>query len=114
GGVGLSRGWGLARARGFRSKAQPHPCTALAGDLIGGIAELDASAVLFQDAADDGQTETGALVAGRDIGFEQPAAVLLGQPDPVVDHVDDDVVALAGGPDADKPAAEFLRWYRGD
>jgi hypothetical protein len=67
----------FARARGFGGKAQTHPSTALAGDLVGSIAQLDASAVFFQDASDDRQTEPGALVASRDIGFEQPVTVFL-------------------------------------
>src|ERR1700694_2199984 len=81
-GLGSRRGLGLVRAHGFRREAQPHPGSALAGDLFGGIAELDASAVVLQDAAYDGEAQAGALLAGGDVGFEQPAAVLLRQPDP--------------------------------
>ena len=70
--------------------------------------------MLLEDAADDGEAEAGALLARRDIGLEQPAAVLLRQSDAVVDHVDDDVVALAGGRDPDVTAAELGRRHRGD
>ena len=92
-----------------RREPQPHPGAALPGTLVGGIAQLDAAAVLLQDPADDGETEAGALLARRDVGLEQPVAVLLRQPDAVVDHVDDDVAALARGDDADAaPAALAL------
>ena len=65
------------------------------GILLRRIAELDAAAVLLEDLADDREAEAGALLAGGDIGLEQPAAVFLRQADAVVDDVDDDVVAVA-------------------
>src|SRR5262245_15546918 len=83
----------FAGACGLRGETQPHPCSPLAGDLVGGISELDASAVLFQDFSDNGEAQTRALLPCGDVGLEQPTAVLLRQPDPIVDHVDDDVGA---------------------
>ena len=52
-GLSLRRAFRLLRARGFCGKAQPQPGPTLAGNLIGGIAKLDASAVLLQDPAHD-------------------------------------------------------------
>src|SRR5687768_18596962 len=70
--------------------------------------------MILQDAADDGETEPRALFARSDIRFEQPAAVLLRQPDPVVDHIDDDVVAIAACRYTDVAAAELSRRHGGD
>src|SRR5262249_29311076 len=76
-------------------EAQPCPCAPSAEHALRQVVEFDASAVLFQDAADDREPEPGALLARRHIGLEQPVAVVLGEPDPVVEHVDDDVAAVA-------------------
>src|SRR5258708_34024049 len=71
-------------------------------------------AMVLQDAADDGETEPGALFAGRHIGFEQTTAVFFRQPDPVVDDVDDDVAAVADGGGPDLAAAERGGRHGGD
>ena len=63
--------------------------------------QFDAAAVLLDDAADDGEAEARSLLARGDIGLEQPAAVFFRQTDAVVDHVDDDVLAVARGEHAD-------------
>ena len=70
--------------------------------------------MLFENAADDGEPEPGALFARRHVGLEQPGAVLLGQADAVVDHVDDDVLAFALRADGNAAAAEFGRRHRAD
>ena len=74
----------------LRDEAQLHPGAAGARDFVRRIAQFDAPAMLFQNAADDGEAEAGALLARRHIGLEQPRAVFLRQADAVVDHVDDD------------------------
>ena len=79
------------------------------GNLLRCVAQFEAPAVLFQDAADDGEPKAGALLARRDIGLEQTGAVFLRQADAVVDHVDDDVLAVARRADDDAAAAEFGR-----
>src|SRR5262249_61565502 len=65
--------------------------------------------MVLENASDDREAEAGALLACRDVRLEQAAAVLLGQADSVIDHVDDDLVALASRPDADAAAAELGR-----
>ena len=92
--------WVFGSAAGLRRhclgrKSQSYPRSSLARHLGRGVVQFDPPAVLLGDAADDGEAEAGALLACRHIGFEQPAAALLRQPDAVVDHVDDDVGALA-------------------
>src|SRR4051812_18446497 len=47
---------------------QPHPGAALAGEFLGRVAQLDAAAVLLENAADDGEAEPRALLASGDIG----------------------------------------------
>src|SRR6185503_9746938 len=107
--------FGLANRRlaGGR-EADAHQRAALARDLLGGVAQLDLSAMLLDDAADDRQAEPGALFARGDVGLQQPAAFFLRQADAVVDHVDDDVVALARRKDADPPLTQVGRRHRGD
>src|ERR1700692_566407 len=63
--------------RRFGGEPQPHPGAALARDLFRRVAQLDASAVLLENLAHDGEAEAGALLAGGDVGFEQAAAVFL-------------------------------------
>src|SRR5262249_42308880 len=81
---------------------------------VGSIVELDASAVLLEDAADDREPEAGTLLARRHVGLEQSVAVLLGQPGAVVDDVDDDVGPLARRRNLDAAAAELLGRHRRD
>ena len=76
-------------------KAQLHPRAACAGNLFRGVAQLDMAAMLFEDAADDGEPEPGALFTRGHVRLEQARAVLLGQSDAVVDDIDDDVLAVA-------------------
>src|SRR6476646_11725907 len=107
--------FGLANRRlAGRREADAHQRAALARIFLGGVAQLDLPAMLLDDAADDRQAEPGALFARGDVGLQQPAALFLRQADAVVDHVDDDVDALARGKDADRPFAELCRRYRGD
>src|SRR5262249_13455758 len=104
----LSRAMLPPRRQNFRSKCalcavradrrcrdpQPHPGAALTGHFLGGVVQLDLPAVFLENASDDREAKAGPLLAGRHIGFEQPAAVFLRQPDPVVDHVDKALAAL--------------------
>ena len=61
-----------------------------------GVLERQRAAVLLDDLLHDGEPEAGALVAlGGDVGLEQARAVVLGQADAVVDHLDVDAVAIA-------------------
>ena len=87
-----------ARRRRRRGSAVKRSCIQAPrapGNLLGRVAQFDAPAVLLENAADDGEAKPGALFARGHIGLEQPGAVLLRQADAVVDHVDDDVVAVA-------------------
>ena len=68
--------------------------------------------MLFENAADDGKSETGALLAGRHVRFEEPRAVLFRQADAVIDDVDDDLLADALRADNDAAAAELGRPVR--
>ena len=70
------------------SEAQLHPCTARACNFFRSITQFDAPAVLFENAADNGQSQSGALLTRRHVGLQQSRAVFLRQADPVVDHVD--------------------------
>src|SRR5262249_7103654 len=76
-------------------EAQPCPCAASAEHSFRQVVEFDASAVLFQDAADDREPEPGALPARLHMGLKKTVAVILGRPDAVVEHIDDDVAAVA-------------------
>ena len=98
----------------FRRNAQLHPGAAGARNLLGRITQLDATAMFFQNSADDGQPQPGALLSRRHIGLEQARPVFLGQADAVVDHVDDDVFTLAARADDDLAAAELIRRHRAD
>src|SRR5947209_7301191 len=60
-------------------KTQPHPGAAATRRDLRGIVELDAAAVVLEDAPHDGEAEAGPLLARRHIGLEQAAAVLLGK-----------------------------------
>src|ERR1700722_2356915 len=102
----------LRGGNGFRYDAQLHPGATGARNFLGGIAQLDAPAMFFQNAANDGQAQTRALFPRRHIGLEQARPVFLGQADAVVDHVDDDVFVLAPHADDDFSAAELVRRYR--
>src|SRR6185312_1323720 len=108
----LAAGRGIAVARG--GKAHAHPGAALAGNFIGGDAQLDRAAVLLDDAADDREPKPGALLARGHVRLEQTAAVFLRQADAVVDDVDDDVAAVARGDDPDRTLAELGRRHGGD
>src|SRR5579875_2033677 len=103
-----------ARRLALRRNPHPHESAALTGDALGSVAQLDPAAVLLDDAADDGKAEPRALFAGGHVRFEQPAASVLRQTDAVVDHIDDDVLAVTLGKHADDPLAEFRARHRGD
>src|ERR1019366_5168084 len=89
-----------------------HPGAPLTGDFVGGVTQLDASSMILDNAADDGEPKSGALLARRDIRLEQPAAIFLRQADPVIDDIDDDVAALALGKDSNRTLAKVGWWYR--
>src|SRR3954451_10342919 len=107
---------GRARAgrRTLVDEVQPHPGAALAGKFLGSVAQLDAAAVFLENAADDGEAKARALLAGGDIGLEQPVAIFLRQADAVVDHVDEDVVALTHRGHANAATAALGLRNRGD
>src|SRR6202162_4214379 len=100
--------------RRFGGEHQPHPGAALARKSFRGIVKLDPSAMLFENLADNGEPEAGALLAGGDIGLKQPAAIFLWQADAVVDHVDDNVVAVALRRHHDPAAPDLAGRHRGD
>ena len=54
------------------------------------------AAVLLDDLLDDRQAQPRTLGSGGDIGLDQAATILLGQADPVVDHLDADGPTLQG------------------
>src|ERR1035437_10475786 len=89
-----------------------HPGAPLIGDFVGGVTQLDAHAMILDNAADDGEPKSGALLARRDIRLEQTAAIFLRQADPVIDAIDDDVAALARGTDSDRALAKVGWRYR--
>src|SRR3974390_1108801 len=92
----------------------PHPRPPLPRDFLAGVAQLDPAPMILNDAADDGEAESRALLARRNVRLEQPAAILLRQTNAVIDDVDQNVVVFARGKDADRALAE-LRWrHRGD
>src|ERR1035437_5929125 len=95
-------------------KLHAHPGAALPRNLFGGIAQLDATAMILDEAPDDGEPQSGALFARGDIGLEQPAAVFLRQADAVIDDVDDDILAFARGKNVDRALAEFGRRHGGN
>src|SRR5712691_10392757 len=97
-----------------RGEAQPCPRAAAGEHARRQIVEIDAAAVVLEDAADDGEPEPGPLLAGGDVGLEQPIAILLGQADAVVEHVDEDVAALAPDRNLDAAAIELAGRHRGD
>src|SRR5262249_41028461 len=96
----------------FGAEAQPGPSPSAVP--VGSIIELDASAVLLDDAADDREPEAGPLLARRHIGLEQAVAVLLRQTGAVVDDVDNDVGPLACRRYLDPATAELFRRHRRD
>src|SRR5262245_65265219 len=71
-------------------KLQPHPGASLTWNALSCVAQLDLAPMLLKDAAHDREPEPGSFLARCHVGLEQPAAVLLRQPDPVVDDVDVD------------------------
>src|SRR5262245_18297439 len=79
-------------------EAQAHPRAAAALRHLRRVEQLELAAVLLENLSDDGEPEAGPLLAGGDVGLEQPVAILLGQAGSVVDHVDDDVAAVAPRP----------------
>src|SRR4249919_751165 len=85
----------------------PHPGSPLARDFLGGITQFDRAAVLLNNASHDGKPEPSTLLAGRDIGLEQPAAIFLWQADAVVDDVNHDILAFPSRVDLDHTFAEF-------
>src|SRR5262249_55620808 len=107
-GRGLPRRRSFVLAGGFRRKAKSHPGSALARDFLRSVSELNAAAMLFQDAADNREPEAGPLFAGRDIRLKQATAVLFRQPYSVVQYVDHDIVALPAGRYTDTPAAKLV------
>src|SRR5262249_30056288 len=90
-------------------EAQPGPCAPSDEHSFRQVVEFDASAVLFQDAADDREPEAGAFLARRYVGLEQPVAIVLREPDAVVEDIDDDVAAVARHFHLDAAAVEFGR-----
>src|ERR1700686_2179890 len=88
-------------------EAHAHPGAPLARNFFDGVAQLDAAAMILDDASNNGEAKPGALLARRDIRLEQPPAGFPREADPVVDHIDDDVAALARGKDFDRALAEF-------
>ena len=70
--------------------------------------------MVFQNAADDGKTKAGALLARRDIGLQQTRPAHLRQADTVIDDVDHDVIVFARGDDINTTLAEFVRRHRLD
>src|SRR5471032_1448633 len=58
-------------------KLHADPGAPLSRNPIGGIAQLDAAAVVFDDSSDYGETEAGALFPRGDIGLKQPATIFL-------------------------------------
>src|SRR5262249_10745825 len=85
----------------------PHPGPPLARDFLGGIAQFDRAPVLLNNAPHDGKSEARALLAGRDIGLEQSAAILVWQTGAVGDDIDHDIVAIPRGVDLDHTFTEF-------
>src|SRR5262245_22324113 len=81
---------------GFAGGGNPHthPGPPLARDFFGGIAQFDRAPVLLNNASHDGKSEARALLAGRDIGLEQPTAILFLQTYGLVDDIDYDIVAI--------------------
>src|SRR5262249_27819659 len=61
----------------------PHPGPPLARNFLGGIAQLDRAAVLFNNASHDSEPKSGALLAGRNVRLKQPAAIFLCKPMPL-------------------------------
>src|SRR5580704_4662581 len=90
----FGHGFGLVGHMGG-GEAQPCPRPAAAEHSRRQIVELDAAAVIFQDAPDDGESQSGPLLAGGHVGLEQPVAVVLRQADAVVEYVKQDVAAVA-------------------
>jgi hypothetical protein len=93
---------------------QPHPGAARRRNFVGGIAQLDAAAVVFENAADNGEAKAGALFARRDIGLEQPARFSFGRPMPLSIDVDDDVSPSRAAITSMTPLPSSLRRYRFD
>src|SRR5690606_22878784 len=66
------------------------------------VVKLQPAAMVLDNLLDDGKAEAGALLARGHVGFEQPLAVLAWQALAVVDHLDHEVLADAGGADQDR------------
>src|SRR5262249_57201342 len=69
------------RAVGFTGggNPHPHPGPALAWNFLGGIAQFDRATVFFNNAPHDRESKSGALLAGRNVGLQQSAAIFLRQ-----------------------------------
>src|SRR6185437_492318 len=93
-------------------ESYPHTCAALARNFLTGIAQLDVAAMLLDDAPDNRKAEARPLFARRDIRFEQAAAVRFGEPNSIVDDVDDDIVAFARRKHVNGAFAKFRGWNR--
>src|SRR3974377_527877 len=87
----------------------PHPRPPLPRDFLAGVAQLDPTPMILNDAADDGEAESGALLARLNVRLEQPAAILLRQTNAVIDDIDQNVVVFARATDAERALAE-PRW----
>src|SRR5450759_4050963 len=101
-----------ALPRGRRRRTARAPRRPFDRGFVGGVTQLDASAMILDNAADDGEPKSGALLARRDIRLEQTAAIFLRQADPVIDDINDDVAALARGKDSDRALAKVGWRYR--
>src|SRR5262245_48176523 len=67
---------GRRRRDWIGGKTQTHPGAPPPGSFLGSVTQLDAASVVFQNFSDNGETETGPLLARRDIRLEQARAVL--------------------------------------
>src|SRR4051794_11338242 len=80
--------------RGERRELVGIECDADVGPAARAIEKGDLAHMLLDDFLDDRQAQPGAAHARRHIGLGQAFAIL-GQPDACIEHVDDQLVALA-------------------
>src|SRR5438045_3238922 len=65
--------------RYLRRKPQPYPGTALTGHLNRGVRQFDASTMVLQNPANNGETKSGALLARGDVRLQQARTIFLRQ-----------------------------------